>query len=204
MRRVGSRTSRRRGDAGTAVVEAAIVAPVFFLLLLALLEYGLVFKDKMSVNNGANAAARQASANGSDALADYSILVSARNDLSALDRAVDRIVVFKATSREEAVPAACLGVSTATLPAGIAGLCNVYNASALTRAKTDFGFDAIYRPDGDLLDKYWAPTSRLDSAGTTEYIGVYVEATHVNLTGILPSDVVMKSTIVVPYEARGS
>lgn len=59
----GESTSQRercRGDKGATLVEFAIVAPLLFVLLLGVIEFGVVFNDYQSVRQGSREGARQA------------------------------------------------------------------------------------------------------------------------------------------------
>jgi hypothetical protein len=53
-------TRRNRGDRGATLVEFAIVAPLLFLLLLGVIEFGFVFNNYQSVRQGSREGARQA------------------------------------------------------------------------------------------------------------------------------------------------
>lgn len=57
-------------DRGAALVEAAIVLPIFFLLVFGLLEFGFGFKDWLSINHAAREGARVAVAAADDVRAD--------------------------------------------------------------------------------------------------------------------------------------
>jgi len=58
--RDGSRRAVRRGRQGAAVVEFALVAPVFFLLILGAVEFGRVVMVKQVLTNAAREGARRA------------------------------------------------------------------------------------------------------------------------------------------------
>lgn len=196
----GTRAHRR--DRGATVVEAAIVAPVFFLLLLGLMAFAPLFKDHMSVGEAAHDAARQASASGSDPLADYNILTVAKRSLSALDNTITRLIVYRATTPDDPVPAACLAVAPGGPPKGVADLCNVYGPAELNANMIKFGFDPDYRNDPSLYDKYWSAVLRTDVRATAEFVGVYIEVRHEDVTGVLAGARTLRATVVVPYEAR--
>jgi hypothetical protein len=53
---------RVRDDRGVSAVEAAIVVPVFLLLVVGIIEFGLAFKDQLAVTSAVRAGARIASA----------------------------------------------------------------------------------------------------------------------------------------------
>lgn len=54
------RTLRSRRERGAAAVEFALVAPVLFLLLFGIMDYGLYFADALSVRQAAGQGARLA------------------------------------------------------------------------------------------------------------------------------------------------
>ena len=57
-----ARRGADRGDRGAAAVEAALILPVFFVVLFGIMDYALVLKDSNEVTNAARAATRAASA----------------------------------------------------------------------------------------------------------------------------------------------
>jgi Flp pilus assembly protein TadG len=57
---LGSR--RRRRERGAVAVEAALVTPIFILLVFGIFEFGMLFKDWLSVSNSVRAGVRIASA----------------------------------------------------------------------------------------------------------------------------------------------
>lgn len=62
MRRPGRAHRNRAGreDRGAALVEFAIVAPLFFLLIFGIIEFGSAYNDYQSIRQGAREGARQA------------------------------------------------------------------------------------------------------------------------------------------------
>src|SRR5690242_12569352 len=52
------RRLRRDGSKGSAAIEFAMVAPVFFLLLMGTIEAGIIFFAQSSLQNALNDAAR--------------------------------------------------------------------------------------------------------------------------------------------------
>src|SRR5438132_14309500 len=56
--RKGFRRWGRRGNSGSAAVEFALIAPVFFLLLFAIFETGMLFFADMTLENGVAVTAR--------------------------------------------------------------------------------------------------------------------------------------------------
>lgn len=54
---------RARGDRGAAIVEFGIVAPLLLVLLFGVVEFGLMFGNKLDISQGAKEGARLASVN---------------------------------------------------------------------------------------------------------------------------------------------
>ena len=73
--------ARNRGDRGAVMVEMAIVVPIFIVLVFGMLEFGLAFKNKLTMAHAANQATRKATLLGNDARADIEILEAFRDGL---------------------------------------------------------------------------------------------------------------------------
>jgi hypothetical protein len=208
-RGVRARTRRRtitavpRPDAGrergTALVEAAIVTPLFFALLFAVIEGGMAFYERLSVANMALAGARTASSQGNEALADYYVLqsVGAHGGGVSAGR-INSIVVYRATAPGAEVPSACKLAS-------VVDTCNHYVGTDLAKDATQFG---CLGPPGPTtkIDRYWCPTTRRTALGgpngPPDFIGVYVEALHDDLTGIFGRSLVLRSDRIIRTEPR--
>ena len=55
-----------RRDLGAALIEAAYVLPVFFLLIFGIMEIGLYMNDDLAVGHTVRSGSRMASASGND------------------------------------------------------------------------------------------------------------------------------------------
>ena len=194
------RSRRARGERGAALVEAAFITPVFALLLFGILEFGLTFRDYLTVANVSRDSARGGSAYGDALYADYNIIQVARQSSKGFrPNEIRRLIIFDAGSvngsiRNTSSPAnACLTSTT-----GIAGVCNVYRAADLLRPKTDFGCKSTQN-----LDRFWCPTIReVSASGPPDYIGVYVQARHDFVTGLFGPGVDLKDEIVMRIEPQ--
>ena len=62
-----------------------MVAPLLLLLVFGTIEYGFMYRDSLTVANGARAGARVGASAGSDPMADYRILVSVAGATGSLD-----------------------------------------------------------------------------------------------------------------------
>ncbi len=70
--------NRKRADSGAALVEFALVMPVLVLFLFGIVQFGLAFDQKQSVNSAAREGARTA-AIPDDATVDYDAIVDRVN-----------------------------------------------------------------------------------------------------------------------------
>jgi hypothetical protein len=143
------------GDRGAALVEFALVTPIFFVLVLGIFEFGLVYRDKITISDAVNDAARAGAIAGNDlgaldddpppggdgpvpkiqdATADFVIMKRLRQGLAALPvTSIERIVIFHARdpasgSAEPQLAEACMtgnGTSGSGAPHHL-GACNVY------------------------------------------------------------------------------
>lgn len=194
MRRRGRHGRRRvRGDQGIALLEAAIVTPLFFLLVFAVIDFGMMYKDRAAINSAASTGARLGSSSGSDPLADYYILQGMKKDLSALNRSqITRIVVFETTAFNGSATTNC---KNGTPSSSDGAACNVYSSSDLDLPSSSFGCDS-----GD-PDTYWCPTTRKTaitaaSGGPPDYIGVWIKTRFTTFTKVIPSTDLTSQTII--------
>ena len=176
------------------MVEFAIIAPLFVLLLFGTIELGYAFMDRETVQNASLTGARVGSSEGTNTNADYDILQAVKKAGSAMSAAkVKFIVVYKASSYTASVPSSCLTASQA-------GTCNRYTGSNLTSAASSFGCAS------GALDIAWCPNTRkvaLSGAnGPPDYIGVYIQGRHDNLTGLFGKGYDFKSDTVIRLEPQ--
>jgi hypothetical protein len=143
------------GDRGAALVEFALVTPIFFVLVLGIFEFGLIYRDKITISDAVNDAARSGAIAGNDlgaldddpppgaggpvpkirdATADFVTMKRLRQGLAALPvTSIERIVFFHAQdptfgNAEQQMAEACTtgtGTSGSGAPRYL-GACNVY------------------------------------------------------------------------------
>ena len=176
------------------MVEAALITPIFLLVLFGVLEFGYSFLDRLSVKNASLTGARVGSSEGTNALADFTVLEAIDKALSGLSPSkVTTIVIYKATSYTASVPAACLTGS-------VTDLCNHYTGTDLSAPDTQFGCEPGNK------DEAWCPTDRKTAQfgvnGPPDYFGVYVVAHHQNLTGFFGKGYDFKADTVIRLEPR--
>lgn len=182
-------------DRGAALVETALVSLVFFALITAVFELGLVFRSRLSINSAAWEAARAASTLGRSPDADFYILRNAEHALAPIGlKNVRTLVVYKATGPGDTVPSACLTASQTDL-------CNHYVPADFFAEKSD----ALGNPTGKFgcgtLDGAWCPTGReTDASVGTDWIGIHLEADHAYLTDLFGPPIVLASDTVIRIE----
>ena len=188
-RRSWVRRTRRRED-GATIVEAALIAPVFFLLLFGIVECGAFMFNRTAVGDAVAQAARAGSISGNDSDADYRLIQAAKATLPTGAFSVRYLIVFKAANGLDRMPSAECITSAEAGGTGVTGKCNVYQRSVLVNPNAaDFGFDAATAPT-KTADQNWPALQRSVSFGSgRDLVGVYVSAFYRGVSGALPSKV---------------
>lgn len=183
-----------RGDQrGAVVVEAAFVFPVIFLVVIAVIEYGLLFAGQSTSESSTRSGSRYGSANfavaGSKSAAADEIATTVAKDLGALT-SLDvpvKLYVYKADGNGD--------------PAGGytgASACNAdcyryawdTTANTWTRVTASPGWT---NPQACIIDAN-------NNAITPDTLGVYVEVTHSYVTKMLGSVQTLKEHTVSRLE----
>src|SRR4051812_2782916 len=115
MQVVPSEPRRRcRGDAGAAVVEAALVSPLFIYLLFSMIEMGLYFRDYLTIGATSTDAARLGAILGDQADSDFQVIQTVMRTSAPIPRAsIKKLVIFRATSGStSSVPTTCKNATT--------------------------------------------------------------------------------------------
>jgi hypothetical protein len=91
------RTTGRDKESGATLVEAAIVLPVLLLVVIGIMEFGLAFKDFLTVSYISREGARIAALAGDDPAADCAILTGLGDIITDGDLArIQEIQIYKA------------------------------------------------------------------------------------------------------------
>ncbi len=155
----GDRSNRRaRRDRGATIVEAAIVLPLLFLVLFALVEFGWAFKDSLSVGHAAREGARAGATFGIDTHANLLVL-------KEIEEVMDPVGIADGLLVRIYNPISGVG-DNYRFQDGFANGCN---------------WDPCPDPDapsGTYVVPTWLPASRDVSAPFTDRIGVRVTFTH--------------------------
>jgi len=154
-----------RRERGATLVEAAVVFPLLFLVLFALVEFGMAFKNSLSVGHGAREATRAGATFGNDVHANLLVL-------REVEKVMDPVGIALGLQVRIYDPETSAG-DTYTFQEGFAGDCNWSPC-----------------PDPDSIaysTPNWLPASRDVSAPFTDRIGVRVIYTHRWITGLFAS-----------------
>jgi len=207
---------RRRlaGDSGAALLEAAVIGPVFIVVVLSILEYGLVYRDYLTASDAVADAARTGAVQGNDLTtaaqtADYSIVRAMRESLASLDyNTVERIVVFKAAGPDSGSPVAQTPAACKTGAASDpTSDCNLYFTAPAFGA-IQYGDDEYFecRPSfGDIVACGWDPVDRNNGTeapnlGNPDYLGVYVRIDHKMISGIFGNSFTIEDASIFRIE----
>jgi Flp pilus assembly protein TadG len=198
LRTPGGRRSERHGasrrrEEGSVLVEFALVAPLLFLILFAIMEFGFIFKDTLTTNNMTRAAVRTgaASGNNTNPSADYQMLSALKASGGALSAQIQGVIIFKASGTSATLPAGC------SLTSSVPGKCNVYTPLQVSEIQTTYAAQLAQYPNSfgcasGSWDASWCPGTRVVSQSGNggsgpDYLGVYISAKHSNVTGFFHS-----------------
>lgn len=200
-----SRVRSRTDERGAALVEAAIITPVFVFLLFGIFEFGLLFRDNLTTNNAAHQGSRAASVSGRRPDADYLILRAVEHGLEAMDSTqLDYVILFRASGPEDTVPAACLIASQTYNPAApTAPACNRYVAADFALDIDDASGNDLgnFRCSATAVDRFWCPVYRETSIGVgVEYIGLHIQTRHPFITGMFGNEKILTESRVLRLE----
>lgn len=187
------------------MVEGAFIMVPFVLVILAILEFGLAFKDYLTVANTTRAGARVASAVANDGTGDWHVVQAMKQASAAMPASsIDYIVVYEAASFDQTVPP---GACASGVPSSVSGArCNVYTAADFAALETSFGTCTDHGVDTASTpgpDRFYCPRARkVSEADPPDFVGVYVKAEHSFITGMFGSVLDLTDTTVLRIEPR--
>ena len=169
-------------ERGAALVEFALVAPLFFFVVFGGIEFGLMFRSYLSLQDVSRNAARVAAVERNDPDADLRILQTVQNRLDLLNGELVRVVVFNAptlATEFEDLPTAC----TSANPTDLDGNCTVYEAADVASALASDTPDT----NGFTADQ------RVESTN----VGIYIEYKYQYVTGFFDTRTLSATTVQV-------
>lgn len=188
---------RPRGERGAALVESALVMPVFALIIFSTLEFGLMFRSYLTLTNTSREAARFVSILGNDPDADFQVVNGIVASFSGQrGSTLERVVIYKSTGPSQTTASGSLA---ACRTASVANLCNSYTGAALTTAIGGWSCQSTSP------DRFWCPTTRkVLLSDPPDYVGIYVQIRHQGLTGAVGLTKTLSEDIVMRIEPRRS
>ena len=206
------RAAPRSSERGAGLVELAFVAMFLLVLVAGTFDYGFAWRAGLTVNESARAGARVGSGQSLSRGADYYALNSLRASLIAggtVDQ-VDKVVIFKSTTTDGAVPSECLAATPTS------GTCNVLTGAQL-KALTASSYDLVISSDPTVAPTGtgclktsaaqrvgWCPNARSNNQDTgSDYYGVYVQLAYPRKFSVLGSSIKVTRTAVMRLEPVG-
>jgi Flp pilus assembly protein TadG len=177
---------RRSGDRGAALVEMILFTPILVMIAMGILEFGMAWRDSITVASTTRAGARVGSNAGNDRMADYNTLLAVQAAVASIPNAqINKIVIYKSTRTDGVVPTECTTATTGVNSGGVQ--CNVYTASQLASlSSTQFGTTGATCSTSS-PDASWCPLGRQSQqAAGADYLGVWISVNHPYVTRIFP------------------
>lgn len=181
-RQLRRRRALVRGDRGVAAVEAAIVTPVFILLVVGVVEFGLAFKDQLAVTSAVRAGARIASSEPryTNFAADAAAQVAKEGGAVSMKN-VTSLWVYKADP-------------TTGHPIGAGGGFGSCSSSCV-QFTWNSSTGSFVQTAGS-----WPASSQDACVGEEDYVGVYLKLNHVGVTQLFFSSLGLQSYTVMRLE----
>lgn len=171
---MNTRSTGRKKERGATLVEAAISYSLLFLALFAVVEFGLAFKDWLSVSHAAREGARAGATFGDDPSSDILVLDGVEDTLLPMGmKAGDQVTIFRANNpspSESETYTYDPGYDCTNAPP-LEGCCDWNPCPEFGRVN--------YQIPG------WDPTTRDITAPITDRIGVTIDFTHPWITGFI-------------------
>lgn len=157
------------------------MVPVFLLLVVGVIEFGLAFKDQLAITSAVRAGARIASSEPRSASFATDAAAQVANEASALDMSgVTSLWVYKADASGH--------------PIGAGGTFGSCSTNCLTF--TWSAASQTFVPSGGS----WSPTSQDACPGEEDSVGVYLAYKHTAVTGVFFSSLGLSSHTVMRLE----
>ena len=171
---------KKRKERGAALVEFALVAPLFFTVVFGGIEFGLMARTQLTIQDVARSAARVASIERTTPDADRAILESIQNRAGALNGSIERVVIFAPDTLVEDVPMGCTG----ELAASDDDVCTVYE---------DTDIAGIVDGSQSLPTVGFLASDR----GQLSNVGVYIEFEYRFVTGFFDTRIMRATSVEV-------
>ncbi len=164
------RRARSTTESGVTLVELAVVFPLLLLIALGAYEFGMLFRDSLTVATAAREAGRVAASSANYGDADCVIIEAAAGVLQAVETgATNELHIYKSDAN-------------GNIPLDNAATMRRYRPAAPLEPAINCGSSrwvAIHLGGG------WDPEDRVNNPQVADWIGVRVEYSHAWATGFL-------------------
>jgi TadE-like protein len=189
------RATRRADDAGAVAVEAALLVPMFLLIILAIMEFSLMMRDTLSVTESARVGVRIASALPRQ-------LDFTRTTVEAIGRAgtampkesIREVLIYKANAQGYPGPDG----STTMSCAGLEFSCDRYTWDGASGAFALASGGPWNPQSGEGTPGH--VNACPGDLGPPDSVGVYIAAEHDWVTGLFGVGRVISDRAVLPFE----
>jgi hypothetical protein len=215
-----------KNDRGASLVESAIVSAVFILFIFSIIEFGLYFRDYLTVKDATDIAATEASIAGSSVLngrnADYAAVATIRNSTGVLDvNKIEKMIIWKAEPDGplSSPPQECVASNNSIKGTQVVVedgktypiYCNVYNLGGIYAIQSgDSSYFVCDEPKIARVDIAepcgWPIDDRQNEIGspTIDYVGVYLQTRHEFMTGFFGDGLTISNYSIKRLEVKRS
>ncbi|MCZ7532988.1 MAG: pilus assembly protein [Acidimicrobiia bacterium] len=171
------RWRRHDGEKGAALVEMAIVLPLLIVLVFGIVEYGLLFKEKLTIAAATSSAARTGATMGNREAADIRILQALEAGL--FDQVDSKVLISVDIFRADPDTGAKIGTEVDSYEFNIELACHWDPCPDPAVDPHTFGDPSGWPPE----DR----TTTLNAAGGgLDLLGIEVSYHHTAVTGLIP------------------
>lgn len=197
------------GDRGATLVEAALVAPVLFVLLFGLIEMGYLIRDYQMSSDAVTDASRVGALMGPTSAEDgsspdFHVVRALREATGSVPSDwITRVVVFDAEGPPSGKRAVDQTPQQCKDGTPVPGTCNVYNDPSEAFLAVEEGDAAYFAcPDSDVACD-WDASTRQNGPTVAEidHIGVWIRVERPYITGLFGSVLTLDQASVVRIEA---
>jgi Flp pilus assembly protein TadG len=170
----------RGNEQGAVLVEAALILPVLLLLLFGILEWGMAFKNAMSVTSATRAGARAGVAMPRNTDYDDAIVSAVQTSVKALSSAdIQELWIYKAGTNGK--------------PAGYSDFSGCSSTECYRYTWNGSAFVAV-------AGYSWIGSTQNACGGEADELGVYLKVRHHFITGMFGSDRTLTDSTVMRLE----
>ena len=216
---------------GAVAVEFALMAVLLVPLAYGLIDYGMLWQKRQTVDAATRAGARQAATTclvspsattcdqGNRVRDDYRALQFVRSVLGGAVGQVETVAIYRVPGAGyvDSLPDGShppitngqpvYGCREAMATGGVTNYCNIYGSEVLTGldSMSSAAIDAAFSCTATGLSRYYCPTGGLRARGLNDSsIGVYIRLKHDHLTGLFGKNVEVKAYSVFYLEPNPS